>query len=230
MQNNSCRQLSSVDVSAAGTEPWTLHALQRCPPPRNARRLDPSLGDGEWSASETVKGGHTQKRLSKSGEPHSSEASTEPQPVRSRTTRAHRLATMTTVASTFMVAVYSIFGGLLNTAPRARASAPHESRKSRKSRSPDTGSDIAATFSSPASRGFGRAAPILAVIVLAALFTTAHARWRPILAPGRTGRSRPQRANAGRLSDHGQLHTQHQTQRCDISPMNNPRTLFSAAT
>jgi hypothetical protein len=70
VQNNSCRQLSSVDVSAAGTEPWTLHALQRCSPPRNARRLDPSLGDGEWSASETVKGGHTQKRLSKSGEPH----------------------------------------------------------------------------------------------------------------------------------------------------------------
>ena len=75
----------------------------------------------------------------------SSEASTEPQPVRSRTTRAHRLATMTTVASTFMVAVYSIFGGLLNTAPRARASAQHESRKSRR-RSFDTGSDTRVSF------------------------------------------------------------------------------------
>jgi hypothetical protein len=104
---------------------------------------------------------------------------------------------MTTVASTFMVAVYSIFGGLFNTAPRARASAPHESRKSRKSRSPDTGSDIAATFSSPASRAFGRAAPILAVIVLAALFTTAHADGGRYLLQGEpvaAGRNAPMRA------------------------------------
>jgi len=104
---------------------------------------------------------------------------------------------MTTVASTFMVAVYSIFGGLFNTAPRARASAPRESRKSRKSRSPDTGSDIAATFSSPASRAFGRAAPILAVIVLAALFTTAHADGGRYLLQGEAvaaGRNAPTRA------------------------------------
>ena len=54
-------------------------------------------------------------------------------------------------------------------------------------------------------------------------------RWRPILAPGRSGRSRPERANAGRLSDHGQPQTQpqprHQAQiyrRCDIS-LNIPR-------
>jgi hypothetical protein len=97
---------------------------------------------------------------------------------------------MTSVASTFMVAVYSIFGGLLNTAPRARASAPHESRKSR---SPDTGSDIAATFSAPASRAFGRAAPILAVIVL----TTAHADGGRYLLQGEAiaaGRNAPMRA------------------------------------
>jgi len=104
---------------------------------------------------------------------------------------------MTTVASTFMVAVYSIFGDLFNTAPRARASAPRESRKSRKSRSPDTGSDIAATFSSPASRALGRAAPILAVIVLAALFTTAHADGGRYLLQGEAvaaGRNAPTRA------------------------------------
>ena len=88
------------------------------------------------------------------------------------TTRAHRLATMSTVASAFTAAVCSIFGDVLDAAPRARASAR---RQSRKRRSSDTGSDTPAVFSAPASRALARAAPCLAVIVLAALFTTARA-------------------------------------------------------
>lgn len=89
------------------------------------------------------------------------------------TTRAHRLATMSTVASAFTAAVCSIFGDVLDAAPRARASALRESRKRRSS---DTGSDTpAVVFFTPASRALARAAPCLAVIVLAALFTTARA-------------------------------------------------------
>uniref|UniRef100_A0A7S0I888 Uncharacterized protein n=1 Tax=Micromonas pusilla TaxID=38833 RepID=A0A7S0I888_MICPS len=88
------------------------------------------------------------------------------------TTRAHRLATMSTVASTITAAVCFIFGDVFDAAPRARASARRQGRKRRCS---DTGSDTPAVFFAPASRALARAAPCLAVIVLAALFTTARA-------------------------------------------------------
>ena len=107
------------------------------------------------------------------------------QPTRAMTTtRAHRLATMSTVASTITVAVCFIFGDVFDAAPRARASARRQGRKRRCS---DTGSDTPAVFFAPASRALGRAAPCLAVIVLAALFTTARADGEPVAA----GRSTP---------------------------------------
>lgn len=106
------------------------------------------------------------------------------------TTRAH-LATMSTVASTITAAVYFIFGDVFDAAPRARASARRQGRKRRCS---DTGSDTPAVFFVPASRALGRAAPILAVIVLAAVVTSANAQTisttRPRTAPDLTSAPR----------------------------------------